>query len=246
VSLLAGDFLLARSSVQLARLTNTQVVGIIGTSLENMCRGDVMAAMATPHDKLSLAYYFKMVSLKTASLLADACRCAAVLAGHASGSELAAAAWRFGHHLALAYQITADTAAFRTGLAAAAAAVAVAPAPAAGAGNHHETAAAATATAAKPLDAHSLVLAIAALPPFALAAAHEPTLHALVANPAAAADGARAAAAAAAVALLQGPAGRAAVLAAQQAAWGHRDEAVAAALTLTPSAYRDGLLVLAE
>jgi hypothetical protein len=49
-----------------------------------------------------------------------------------------------------------------------------------------------------------------------------------------------------AISISQGPAGQAALLAAEEAAVGHRDEAAAAALTLAPSTYRDGLLVLAE
>ena len=44
VSLLAGDFLLARASVELAKLTNVAVVEIMGVSLENMCRGEIMQA----------------------------------------------------------------------------------------------------------------------------------------------------------------------------------------------------------
>jgi len=108
VSLLAGDFLLARASVQLAQLTNSEVVGIIGTSLENMCRGEIMHSCATTHDKLSHDYYHKKVSLKTASLLADACRCSAVLRGEPSNSPRAETAWRFGHHLAVAYSLSAE------------------------------------------------------------------------------------------------------------------------------------------
>merc|ERR1719446_129209 len=57
VSLLAGDFLLARSSVALAKLVNVQVVEIIGRSLENMCRGDIMEAQALVQDKLNSTYY---------------------------------------------------------------------------------------------------------------------------------------------------------------------------------------------
>ena len=52
VCILAGDFLLARSSVALAQLTNVDVVEIIGTSLENMCRGEIMQAQAFLEDKL--------------------------------------------------------------------------------------------------------------------------------------------------------------------------------------------------
>eukprot|EP00614_Pseudopedinella_elastica_P027614 CAMPEP_0172615846 /NCGR_PEP_ID=MMETSP1068-20121228/62540_1 /TAXON_ID=35684 /ORGANISM="Pseudopedinella elastica, Strain CCMP716" /LENGTH=537 /DNA_ID=CAMNT_0013421115 /DNA_START=103 /DNA_END=1716 /DNA_ORIENTATION=- len=114
VSLLAGDFLLARSSVALAQLTNTEVVGIIGKALEDMCRGEIMQAQAKPSDKLDLDYYTQQSTLKVASLLADACRCTAILRGEESDSPRAEAAWRFGHHLALAYSLGADTLAYTT------------------------------------------------------------------------------------------------------------------------------------
>jgi hypothetical protein len=48
--------------VQLAQLSNTEVVGIIGTSLENSCRGEIMHAQATTSDKLSHDFYHKKAS----------------------------------------------------------------------------------------------------------------------------------------------------------------------------------------
>ncbi len=120
VSLLAGDFLLARSSVALAQLTNVDVVEIIGTSLENMCRGEIMQAWAKEEDKVDPDYYLRMVTMKTASLVADACRCTAILRGDGKDSPTAAAAWDFGHNLGVAYCYAADAVAFENLLFAAA------------------------------------------------------------------------------------------------------------------------------
>lgn len=112
VSLLAGDFLLARASVELAKLVNTEVVEIMGTSLENMCRGEIMQAQAYFEDKTNTSYYLEQVSLKTASLLADACRSAAILFGEDANSALATAAATYGLNVGIAYQICKDTDAF--------------------------------------------------------------------------------------------------------------------------------------
>jgi len=112
ISLLAGDFLLARSSVALAKLVNVQVVEIIGRSLENMCRGDIMEAQALVRDKLNATYYHQRASLKTASLVADACRCTAILWGYDSESPTAEAAWTYGMKAGIAYSIAHDLTAF--------------------------------------------------------------------------------------------------------------------------------------
>ena len=112
VSLLAGDFLLARASVTLAQLTNVDVVEIIGTSLENMCRGEIMRSWAKVEDKVCLDYYSRMVTMKTASLLADACRCTAILRGDGKDSPIATAAWTFGHNLGVAYCYANDVVTF--------------------------------------------------------------------------------------------------------------------------------------
>jgi len=112
VSLLAGDFLLARASVELAKLTNVAVVEIMGVSLENMCRGEIMQAQARVEDKLNTTYYTETVSLKTASLLAEACKCTALLRGDGRSSPNADAAFEFGINLGIAYQISADIVSF--------------------------------------------------------------------------------------------------------------------------------------
>lgn len=114
VSLLAGDFLLARASVELARLTNVAVVEIMGSSLENMCRGEIMHAQAYLEDKLNSTYYIDKVSLKTASLLSNACLSSALLRGFPVDSPQSKAASDFGHNIGIAYQITKDAMAYST------------------------------------------------------------------------------------------------------------------------------------
>merc|ERR1719258_803834 len=52
--------------------------------------------------------YLRKSYYKTASLICDASRSCALLAGHASDSEVAAAAEEYGYHLGLAFQIVDD------------------------------------------------------------------------------------------------------------------------------------------
>lgn len=223
VSLLAGDFLLARASVQLAQLTNTEVVGIIGTSLENMCRGEIMHAQANVQDKLSREYYDKKVSLKTASLLADACRCSAVLRGEGSGSDRAHAAWQYGHHLAVAYSLTNEAAAFTALLA-----------PHFACGTEREEEASKTEGGLR-----GALVACVGLPPFALLAGECGRLRDLAVG-----EFSGDSDAAEALELLRGGEGEAMALA---LAHEHSTEARRAALGgLPPSVYRDGLEVLTE
>merc|ERR1719453_2146909 len=80
----------------------------MGTALENMCRGEIMQAQAFLEDKLNTEYYVEQVSLKTASLLADACRCTVLLRGDDTDSTLATAAWEYGFHVGIAYQVSKD------------------------------------------------------------------------------------------------------------------------------------------
>lgn len=108
VAVLAGDYLLARASVLLARLENTAVVQIMATALESLVAGEIMQLKAPPKSLLKMESYLKKSYYKTASLICYACRSTALLGGHAYGSTVATAAEEFGFHLGLAYQIQDD------------------------------------------------------------------------------------------------------------------------------------------
>lgn len=108
VAVLAGDYLLARASVLLARLENTAVVQIMATALESLVAGEIMQLKASPEELLQMQSYLKKSYYKTASLICYACRSTALLGGHAYGSTVATACEEFGFHMGLAFQIQDD------------------------------------------------------------------------------------------------------------------------------------------
>lgn len=108
VAVLAGDYLLARASVLLARLENTAVVQIMATALESLVAGEIMQLKSAPESLLLMESYLRKSYYKTASLICYACRSTALLGGHAYGSTVATAAEEFGFHLGLAFQIQDD------------------------------------------------------------------------------------------------------------------------------------------
>lgn len=108
VAVLAGDYLLARASVLLARLENTAVVQIMATALESLVAGEIMQLKSSPEELLRMESYLRKSYYKTASLICYACRSCALLGGHAYGSTVATACEEFGFHLGLAFQIQDD------------------------------------------------------------------------------------------------------------------------------------------
>lgn len=108
VAVLAGDYLLARASVLLARLENTAVVQIMATALESLVAGEIMQLKASPEELLQMESYLRKSYYKTASLICYACRSTALLGGHAYGSTVATACEEFGFHMGLAFQIQDD------------------------------------------------------------------------------------------------------------------------------------------
>lgn len=108
VAVLAGDYLLARASVLLARLENTAVVQIMATALESLVAGEIMQLKSAPESLLEMETYLRKSYYKTASLICYACRSTALLGGHAYGSTVATSCEEFGFHLGLAYQIQDD------------------------------------------------------------------------------------------------------------------------------------------
>merc|ERR1712086_676662 len=108
VAVLAGDYLLARASVLLARLEITAVVQIMATALETLVAGEIMQLKAPPESLLEMESYLRKSYYKTASLICYACRSTALLGGHAYGSTVAVACEEFGFHLGLAFQIQDD------------------------------------------------------------------------------------------------------------------------------------------
>jgi len=108
VAVLAGDYLLARASVLLAKLEEINVVQIMASALDSLVQGEIMQIKSAPGDVLEMKYYLKKSYYKTSSLICYACKSCAILGGHDVDSAITKAAEKFGFHFGLAYQIVDD------------------------------------------------------------------------------------------------------------------------------------------
>ena len=109
VAILAGDYLLARASICLARLRHVEVVETMSTIIEHLVRGEVMQLRGTtPTERSSerLLYYLRKNFYKTGSLMANSCKSAALLGDYPT--ELVDASYRFGKHVGMAFQLVDD------------------------------------------------------------------------------------------------------------------------------------------
>lgn len=108
VAVLAGDYLLARASVLLARLQHFQVVEVMASALDALVQGEIMQARPSKEDLLDMNYYLRKSYFKTASLICNSCKSTALLAGYAEAHDVTKAAEEFGYHMGMAYQIVDD------------------------------------------------------------------------------------------------------------------------------------------
>jgi len=110
LAILAGDFLLSRASLNLARLGNLEVVELLSTVIAHLVEGEVMQSHTGGAEALNFDYYVRKTYLKTASLLAHSCKAAILLsdAQDPARREAAELAFDYGKHLGLAFQIQDD------------------------------------------------------------------------------------------------------------------------------------------
>ncbi|KAK5108498.1 hypothetical protein LTR62_008238 [Meristemomyces frigidus] len=113
MAVLAGDFLLGRASVALARLRDPEVTELLATVIANLVEGEFMQLKNTVLDEKfpvwsedTIAYYLQKTYLKSASLISKSCRAAALLGDHPA--EVVEAAYQYGKNLGLAFQLVDD------------------------------------------------------------------------------------------------------------------------------------------
>ncbi|KAI9253377.1 isoprenoid synthase domain-containing protein [Phascolomyces articulosus] len=110
MAVLAGDFLLARASLALARLRNSECIELMATCLANLVEGEFMQLKNTRDQdgkaKTTFDYYIEKTYMKTGSLIAQSCKSSAVL-GNCT-SEVTDIAFQFGRNLGLAFQLVDD------------------------------------------------------------------------------------------------------------------------------------------
>lgn len=121
LSILGGDFLLARASLYLSRLGSNEVVELVASVLANLVEGEVMqikgntpepaAQQATNLTPEIFEHYMKKTYLKTASLIAKSTRATTVLGGAGEkqgwveGERIKDIAYAYGRNLGIAFQV---------------------------------------------------------------------------------------------------------------------------------------------
>ncbi|KAI9758250.1 MAG: 26S proteasome non-ATPase regulatory subunit [Chaenotheca gracillima] len=113
MAVLAGDFLLGRASVALARLRDAEVIELLATVIANLVEGEFMQLKNTVLDESNpvwtedtISYYLQKTYLKSASLISKSCRAAALLGQNSP--EVVDAAYSYGRNLGLAFQLVDD------------------------------------------------------------------------------------------------------------------------------------------
>lgn len=101
-AILAGNYVLSRSSHLLASISNTEVVKYISTIIDDLVRGELMQiSPSTTFD-----HYLKKTYLKTASLIANSCKSAALLSR--MNEDEIEAMYQYGRNVGIAFQLIDD------------------------------------------------------------------------------------------------------------------------------------------
>lgn len=106
IAVLAGDFLFAQSSWYLANLDNLEVVKLLSQVIMDLAEGEIQQGLSRFSSTLSIEDYLEKSYFKTATLMANSAKAAAVLSG--TSPTLANSMYGYGRHFGLAFQIVDD------------------------------------------------------------------------------------------------------------------------------------------
>ncbi|MEN9567419.1 MAG: hypothetical protein RLZZ69_2615, partial [Cyanobacteriota bacterium] len=106
IAVLAGDFLFAQSSWYLANLDNLQVVKLLSEVIRDFAEGEIVQSINRFDIDASIDSYLDKTYYKTASLMANSAKAAAVLSD--ASSEVVENLYSYGRNLGLAFQIVDD------------------------------------------------------------------------------------------------------------------------------------------
>jgi len=106
IAVLAGDFLFAQSSWYLANLDNLQVVKLLSEVIRDFAEGEILQGLNSFDISTSIDSYLDKSYYKTASLMANSAKAAAVLSD--ASTEVTENLYSYGRNLGLAFQIVDD------------------------------------------------------------------------------------------------------------------------------------------
>ncbi len=107
IAVLAGDFLFAQSSWYLANLDNLEVVKLLSEVIKDFAEGEIQQGLNRFDTELTLEAYLEKSYYKTASLMANSCKAAAILTDE-TDAIVAQRMYTYGKHLGLAFQVVDD------------------------------------------------------------------------------------------------------------------------------------------
>ncbi len=106
IAVLAGDFLFAKSSWYLANLNNLEVVKLLSQVIMDLAEGEIRQGLKRFDTGLTIDDYLEKSYYKTASLIANSAKAAALLSG--LSMSMAENLYQYGRHIGLAFQIVDD------------------------------------------------------------------------------------------------------------------------------------------
>ena len=106
IAVLAGDFLFAQSSWYLANLDNLKVVKLLSEVIRDFAEGEIVQSINRFDIHASIDSYLDKTYYKTASLMANSSKAAAVLSD--ASAEVTENLYYYGRNLGLAFQIVDD------------------------------------------------------------------------------------------------------------------------------------------
>ncbi len=106
IAILSGDFLFAQSSWYLANLDNLEVVKLLSEVIRDFAEGEILQGLNRFDTSISLDAYLEKSYYKTASLIANSAKAAAILSGVSDND--AVHLYEYGRNLGLAFQIVDD------------------------------------------------------------------------------------------------------------------------------------------
>jgi all-trans-nonaprenyl-diphosphate synthase len=107
IAVLAGDFLFAQSSWYLANLDNLEVVKLLSEVIKDFAEGEIQQGLNCFDAELTIEAYLQKSYYKTASLIANSCKAAAILSDE-HDAIVAEQMYTYGKHVGLAFQIVDD------------------------------------------------------------------------------------------------------------------------------------------
>ncbi|MGB9498662.1 MAG: polyprenyl synthetase family protein [Dissulfuribacterales bacterium] len=106
VTVLVGDFLLARALSIASETQNPKIIKVIAEITESMCQGEILQLIKKGDIHLTETQYMDVIKRKTGFLIQGACRTGAILAGACAETENKLS--KYGYHIGIVFQIADD------------------------------------------------------------------------------------------------------------------------------------------